>query len=435
MFSRLKNIYYSLRYRIAITIFLLEAIMITLILWQTTSVSEKKAYELYEAANQVTLNIFNDLSAVAISTSTYDELQQYVEQAVIDPKINTIILINQDNRVVVSDDFGMVGHIFSNVHINKSLLKFKDINGLGKLFIEFSNKDLIDNFIQTRRVGIEIGLIGMFIIACMGLIIGYFLTRKLEKITIAAKSFGEGDFGIELPNLGNDEIGIMGESLNLMQQRIQSLIEDLKSKHEELKQVNNSLELKVQERTKDLLLLNDQLKNASEHDELTRLYNRRKFNHFIKDELFRTDRAGTCFSLILIDVDYFKNYNDHYGHQKGDECLVSIASAMSRCLPRTIDFIARYGGEEFVVVLPSTNIKGAKNIAEQLRQTVLSLDIKHEYSTVSPCVSISQGISIYHANDKLSTKDIINNADQCLYFAKSSGRNRVEVYSGKQADQ
>ncbi len=435
MFSQLRKITHSLRYRIAITIFLLEAIMITIILWQTTSVSEKKAYELYEAANQVTLNIFNDLSAVALSTETYDELQQYVEQAVIDPKIDSIILVSQDNRVVVSDNFNIVGQEFKNIKVNKLQLKSKGIYDLGTLYIEFSNKDLIDNFIQTRRVGMEIGIIGMFTIAFMGLMIGYVLTRKLEQITKAAKSFGEGDFDIELPNLGSDEIGVMGESLKLMQYRIQSLIEDLKYKHEELKQANNSLELKVQERTEDLLLLNDQLKNASEHDELTRLYNRRKFNNFIKDELFRTDRAGTCFSLVLIDVDYFKNYNDNYGHQKGDECLASVALAMSRCLPRTIDFIARYGGEEFVVILPSTNSDGAKIVAEQLRQTVSSLNIKHEYSTVSSCVSISLGIAIYRANDKFSTKDIINNADQCLYLAKSNGRNRVEVCSKEQVDQ
>lgn len=298
---------------------------------------------------------------------------------------------------------------------------------MGYLYIEFSNQELINNSVQTRRLGIKIGIIGMAIIACLGLFMGYILTRKLEKITAAAKLFGEGNFDIKIGDMGSDEIGIMGDSLNRMQERIQSLIFDLKSKQDQLQEANNNLEIKVKERTSELLILNDKLKNSSEQDELTKLYNRRKFNTFIQDEFSRTNRAGTYFSVILIDVDYFKQYNDKYGHQKGDECLITIASAMRRCLSRSIDFIARYGGEEFIVVLPSTDVKGALKVAGYLRQAILNLKIPHALSDVSTYVTISQGLTVYNADNDSNIDDIIFNADKYLYLAKSNGRNRVEA--------
>ena len=207
--------------------------------------------------------------------------------------------------------------------------------------------------------------------------------------------------------------------------RILNIQFKLRSNSQELLQLNQNLETQVNERTKELIELNALLKERSENDELTKLFNRRKFNEYLKVEYNRANRDKGVFSLVLVDIDFFKAYNDGYGHQKGDECLVSVAEIMRKCLPRATDFIARYGGEEFVIVLPSTNTDGAIKVAECVRGNVFMASIPHEYSDSSPYVTISQGVTTYHAGDLRSIAEIIESADKALYKAKNSGRNRV----------
>ena len=194
----------------------------------------------------------------------------------------------------------------------------------------------------------------------------------------------------------------------------------------ELAHSYTDLEIKVQNRTKELSKLNKALKNSSEHDELTGIYNRRKFNSFLYEEVAQTNRSGGYFSLVMIDIDYFKLYNDNYGHQKGDECLSHVASIILKSLPRSCDFVARYGGEEFVLILPSTDIEGAVKVCDSIRNNLNAEKILHEYSKISAYITLSQGVTSYHAADSLDKEKIINNADELLYQAKANGRNRVE---------
>lgn len=208
--------------------------------------------------------------------------------------------------------------------------------------------------------------------------------------------------------------------------RIRNIQSKLRANSQELVQLNQSLEAQVNERTKELTVLNAFLKENSEHDELTKLFNRRKFNEYINVEYNRANRDKGSFSLVLVDIDFFKPYNDGYGHQKGDECLVSVASIMKACLPRSTDFIARYGGEEFVIILPSTNADGAMKVAECVRGSVFNASIPHEYSASSAYVTISLGVTTYLSDDLRSISEIIESADQALYEAKNNGRNRVE---------
>lgn len=211
--------------------------------------------------------------------------------------------------------------------------------------------------------------------------------------------------------------------------RIYHIQKSLHTTNTQLANTNIELEKRVAERTSELSELNQKLKDASEHDELTNIYNRRKFNDYIENEYVRTNRLDSEFSLIMIDIDFFKQFNDLYGHQKGDDCLVAVAAAMSASLPRSTDFIARYGGEEFVVILPSTGIEGARIVAEHLKKAVLDLKIPHDDSAVNDYVSISLGLTVYRAKDNMNTADIIKNADQCLYAAKAKGRNQVVTMS------
>lgn len=162
---------------------------------------------------------------------------------------------------------------------------------------------------------------------------------------------------------------------------------------------------------------------ASDVDGLTDLYNRRFFDKTFKDELTLARRSKTAISLIVCDIDYFKQYNDTYGHVEGDNCLRQVAAALKQNLKRSSDWVARYGGEEFAVVLFGTHHCGALEVAGRLRAAVQQLNIPHSGSKVADAVTISLGVATLHPDDE--TTDFFRRADQGLYRAKEQGRNRV----------
>ncbi len=174
---------------------------------------------------------------------------------------------------------------------------------------------------------------------------------------------------------------------------------------------------------------NAQLQRLTCLDGLTGIANRRRFDEFLQNEWLRTVRARAGISIILVDIDSFKLYNDNYGHQKGDECLSRVAQALSTSLNRPTDLVARYGGEEFVVVLPDTLHNGARLLSENLRANVESLKIVHAYSSVSKYVTISLGVACMRPTAQQTAKYLIELADQALYRAKSEGKNQVVIAS------
>jgi len=168
-----------------------------------------------------------------------------------------------------------------------------------------------------------------------------------------------------------------------------------------------------------------QLNNIARVDALTSICNRREFDLRLMGEWSRGARTGQPLGLLMIDVDKFKQYNDYYGHLRGDECLVAVAQILSDCTQRTSDLIARYGGEEFVALLPDSDLEGALTVAEDCLEAILDAEIAHLNSDVLPCVTISIGISaMVPIHDKSSTM-LIEQADIALYQAKQNGRNRI----------
>lgn len=163
-------------------------------------------------------------------------------------------------------------------------------------------------------------------------------------------------------------------------------------------------------------------------DGLTGIANRRRFDAHLEDEFRRAKRNVSPLSLVMIDVDYFKKYNDNYGHQRGDQCLILIAAALSRRVGRPCDLVARYGGEEFMVILPDTNSGGAQQIAEGMRAEVEALAIEHVGSEVASHVTISLGIVTQVPQNNTAVSHLIGAADRAMYRAKHSGRNCVIVY-------
>ena len=175
--------------------------------------------------------------------------------------------------------------------------------------------------------------------------------------------------------------------------------------------------------------LNRKLRDISYIDGLTGVANRLKFEEYFRREWDRAKRTKRPISLLMIDIDFFKNYNDLLGHLEGDACLRRIAQALSRHLRAGMDLVARYGGEEFVVVLPETDLTQAKKVADRIREDVLRLNIPHPASKVSDKVTVSIGVASMVPRDSLKKEVLINMADKALYAAKKGGRNRVEVFT------
>ncbi len=183
----------------------------------------------------------------------------------------------------------------------------------------------------------------------------------------------------------------------------------------------------VAERTLQLEEANDILRQLSAQDGLTGLSNRRHFDEALNREWRRALRSREALSLLMIDIDGFKAYNDCYGHQQGDECLKSVAAAMRSALKRSGDLCARYGGEEFAVILPETDLEGAARVAEALRTVVDGLQIPHRDGPVAPYVTVSIGAHCVHPSEAETPASLVVRADMALYMAKESGRNRVCV--------
>ncbi|MFT5451946.1 MAG: diguanylate cyclase (GGDEF)-like protein [Enterobacterales bacterium] len=178
---------------------------------------------------------------------------------------------------------------------------------------------------------------------------------------------------------------------------------------------------------KDLLAANKKMEKLSYLDGLTHIYNRRGLDRAMNSEWKRRQRDKNALSFLMIDVDYFKKYNDHYGHQSGDDCLKLIASTLEERLLRPADVLARYGGEEFVVLLPATNKNGAIKVAKRLVKSIEDRNIPHEKSDVSKYVTISIGVAVTNPDDVISLENLIKAGDESLYIAKSSGRNQIYV--------
>lgn len=166
---------------------------------------------------------------------------------------------------------------------------------------------------------------------------------------------------------------------------------------------------------------------ASIIDGLTGVANRRFLNDKLYEEWNRLCRNKKPLSLILLDIDFFKQYNDCFGHHAGDECLVQIAWTIKKVVKRAGELVARYGGEEFAVVLPNTNIEKAKYLAEQIREKVLSLKLQHLKSSVNEFVTVSLGVAMLVPSQDRTYEQLLKDADKALYQAKENGRNRVEV--------
>jgi diguanylate cyclase (GGDEF)-like protein len=219
--------------------------------------------------------------------------------------------------------------------------------------------------------------------------------------------------------------------------QIQHLTQALKAQNERLhREIKIRQDIQKQLRDTNLALtrsqnqlqkLNQELQHLVNLDGLTQIANRRRFDQYLNQEWNRMRREKKPLSLIICDVDYFKKYNDFYGHQLGDDCLKKIANAITLNLKRPGDLVARYGGEEFGIILPHTDQKGAFYLAQNIQLLLQQLAIVHQPSPINDCVTISMGIATIIPNSNYEVTDLIKFADQALYSAKNQGRDRIEI--------
>lgn len=194
-----------------------------------------------------------------------------------------------------------------------------------------------------------------------------------------------------------------------------------------LREAFTGLEARVAERTRELEAANDELERIATLDGLTHIANRRRFDAMLQQEWRRCLREQLPMSLLMLDVDDFKAYNDEYGHQAGDQVLIRVASLCKAEMRRPIDLAARYGGEEFVVILPNTDAGGALQVAEAIAAAVRNAAIAHRRATAANVVTVSVGVATRIPAAGVAPESLVGAADEALYVAKRAGRNRVAV--------
>ena len=287
--------------------------------------------------------------------------------------------------------------------------------------------ELTEETNSSIRYGIILGLGGLAI----AIILLYFMISSLSQpITILSgdlRNIANGNLGIDITVKGNDEVGDLGESLQKVADTLHKLLSEINKTIGEHEKGNIEYFLDTEEFFGDYRVLADnivELAALGMRDQLTGLPNRRAFDNRLEMEWNRSIRDHSPLSILVLDVDKFKNYNDTFGHQQGDAALKTVAKTMRSSLKRPADFPARWGGEEFVVLLPLTDSKGAVAVADNLRR-----DIE---KAVIPCddekgekITVSIGVSTQIPVQGSAAETFIPSADAALYKAKEMGRNRV----------
>ena len=269
--------------------------------------------------------------------------------------------------------------------------------------LQLEKRAFADKIIDTPILG------ALLVMVISWLIIITTLNRSLVQpiLTICRHLFhirSTGDYSVRLNSRRNDEVGTLSDECDLLIQYIEQQQELVEQQSMELHRL-------------------------SYEDSLTELANRRRFDQSLKDywKLCRRDKRPV--SMLMCDIDYFKKYNDNYGHQSGDETLSTVADILRSSVCRKSDLAARYGGEEFALVLPDTDEKGAQIVAERLQQKIKDAAIPHDHSMAESTVTFSIGIATLMPDSENEPQLLINQADRALYRAKAEGRNRYIFYS------
>ncbi|MBU0673110.1 MAG: diguanylate cyclase [Proteobacteria bacterium] len=325
-------------------------------------------------------------------------------------KAKSILLVDDSPEILESLGAFFEGEGFENIHYATSAEQAIKLLGLNSPDNDFLDVDLI--LLDVVMPGMD----GIEALRCIKKHehfkdVPVVMVTKRSEIEVLQKAFAAG--AIDYIVKPAKEAELLARVRSFM--RLKEEIDQRKARETELIAVTNKL-----------TRANAILQRLSYIDSLTGIGNRRYFDELFRKEWGRARREVRDLALVIVDIDFFKAYNDLYGHLAGDECLRQVAQAMADALKRPVDFIARFGGEEFAVVLPQTDQSGMIHIAEELMAAVAALAIPHKGSPVSDILTISLGLaSMVPALDD-QVDDLLAAADTALYMAKNNGRNRME---------
>ncbi len=248
------------------------------------------------------------------------------------------------------------------------------------------------------------------------------IARHLEQLTPANL---KRTLRLERSVRRKDELSLLESGVNDLQDKLSDYLERQKQDEQELAARRDQLAELVEERTAELREANSRLEELSRSDPLTGLANRRHFDELKEIEFRRAQRLAQPLSVLMCDVDFFKRYNDTYGHALGDQCLQAVAATLKKVFARAGELAARVGGEEFAVLLPGSDLISAHKTAERLRQAIAALAVAHATSPVAPHVTLSIGVAQFDPGTMDRFDQLMQCADQALYRAKSQGRDRI----------
>ncbi len=285
----------------------------------------------------------------------------------------------------------------------------------------YQRKVFQDNILIGLLVlGITLWLVRRFSLAIVNSIIG---------ITVAVGRYSQGDFNHRVEEASDGELGDLEAGINQLAQLVGKSQLSLTETNRKLSRYNDELNLRVKEKTAHLQEANRELEILSEVDSLTRLKNRRCFDKGLQQEWQRLGRSAQPLSLLMCDIDFFKNYNDTYGHLVGDDCLVRVAQEIAQVCKRSSDVVSRYGGEEFAIILPQATSDEAVAIAVEVIDAVNKLSIQHSASPIRNTVSLSIGLATMIPVVGIEPNTLVRLADEALYKSKREGRNRYTVFA------
>ena len=360
------------------------------------------------------------LDDVRIATTIHRDGQSIVGTTM-DPRIVETVIYNKNEY---SGEADILGEMY--IAYYKPL-----VNAQGEAYATFFTGTPVDDLIERSnnsiRDGIILGLAGL----AVSIILLYFIIsaviRPVTELSNSMAKIADGNLSININVKNEDEIGVLGKSLQKIAQILYKLLEEIKQMIVEHDKGNIVHSINIDEFSGGYkVLANDivTLANVSLKDQLTGIPNRRSFDNRLDMEWNRAKRDKNPLSILVIDIDCFKNYNDTFGHQQGDLALQSIAATITGLLKRTTDFAARWGGEEFVVLLPVTDPESALFIAEKIRSGIESAEISGVDEKARK-VTVSIGAYTLIPTQESCVADFISRADSALYIAKSEGRNKV----------
>ncbi|GGD67985.1 sensor domain-containing diguanylate cyclase [Lacimicrobium alkaliphilum] len=341
-------------------------------------------------------------------TSAEDDTHRLKLSAHPSPLLQTIGKLTQQQQI--SESIDISGELYL-LNLQKLELGFGNSWWLGVVIPEQTFTSAV---IQSTYRAVTLIVLMLVLITLVGFYLAHSIASPISKIASLAQS-GSLSGLQSLPQK------------NTLIREVTYLSDTVRSLASELQKAITELESRVKKRTAALRKANLKLKKQSRQDGLTGIANRRTFDETIDQEWKRAVRHRHPLSMIIADIDYFKSFNDHYGHQKGDDALKAVAKALDQQPQRPGETVCRYGGEEFAVILPQTDEQGATEMAEKMRQAIIDLNLERDDIDEHDRVTLSLGIAtiIPDNNDKVST--LFKQADRRLYQAKEAGRNRTKT--------